>query len=291
VPRRPLLLLVLAAACAAATALVHVATVHLDWVAHRDLRVLLGFTGLRSARTEPVATALTSAFNPAPYAVLCLVPAAVALLRRKWRYGLAAAVALLGANITTQLLKAGLTSPRPTAPGLKLGDHAWPSGHTTAAMTLTLAIILVSPGRLRPFVAALGGLVTVAVVYAILILGWHYPSDVAGGFFVATGWFFVAVAGLKTVEPSTGPVPAARVLWPPLVAGVIACAVASALVAREGRRVLSYADGHTTFVAGAAILGGAAVVLAGVVAVAASTAGREPGERRRLRRRAPSAAG
>jgi membrane-associated phospholipid phosphatase len=290
-PRRPQLLLALAAASGLAAALVYALAVHVGWVEQRDLRVLVGFTGLRGARTEPVAHAVANAFNPAPYAVLCAAAAGFAVLRGKWRYGLASAIALLGANVTTQLLKSGLQSSRPAFSGIIVGDHAWPSGHTTAVMTLTLAVILVSPAWLRPLVAALGGLVTVAVVYSILLLGWHYPSDVAGGFFVATAWFFAAVAGLKAVEPTAGPVPAARVLWPPLVAGVIACAVASALVAREGRRVLSYADGHTTFVAGAAILGGAAVVLAGVVAVAASTAGREPGERRRLRRRATSAAG
>ena len=279
--RRPLLLVSLAVAYAALAALAYVASVHAGITQRLDVRVLEGFMGVRGPRTEPVATALAGLFDPAPYAALCLLPAAIALLRGRWTYGLAAAVALLGANLTTQYLKATVLSPRPSPAGVQLGDQAWPSGHTTAAMTLALALVLVSPARLRPLVAALGGLVTAAVVYAILILGWHYPSDVAGGFFVATGWFCLTLAGLKAAE--RGAATHLRLwpaMWPAVLAGVLGTAAFAALAALEWERVSGYVRDHTTFVAGAAVLAAVAVVLAGIVAGAVSASGRAPRGRR-----------
>ena len=278
--RRPLILVVLAAACAALAAAAYYGSVRAGVAQRLDVRVLDGFIGVQGPRTEPVATTLANLFNPAPYALLCLLPAAVALLRGRWAYGLAAAVALLGANLTTQYLKATVISPRPSPPGVQLGDQAWPSGHTTAAMTLALALVLVSPARLRPLVAALGGLVTAAVVYAILILGWHYPRDVAGGFFVSTGWFCLTLAGLKAAE--RGAATHLRLwpaMWPAVLAGVLGTAAFATLAALEWERVSGYVRDHTTFVAGAAVLGAVAVVLAGIVAGAVSASGRAPRER------------
>ena len=69
-----------------------------------------------------------------------------------------------------------------------MGPEACPSGHTTAVMSLALALVIVSPPRLRPLAAAAGGLLTVATVFSLLVLGSHYPSDIVGGLLVATAW-------------------------------------------------------------------------------------------------------
>src|SRR5437764_3057436 len=50
--------------------------------------------------------------------------------------------------------------------------------------------------RSGPAVAVLGALFAAAVAYAILIIAWHFPSDVLGGFFVAATWVLLAVAAL-----------------------------------------------------------------------------------------------
>ncbi len=99
---------------------------------------------------------------------------------------LAIAAILLGANVTTQLLKPLLAAPRPArCPAGPVGAASWPSGHATAAMSLAPVLVLAAPARLRPAVAALGAAFAVAVSYSFLTLGWHYPSDVFGGFLVA----------------------------------------------------------------------------------------------------------
>ena len=63
-------------------------------------------------------------------------------------------------------------------------------------MMLALCAVLVSPRRLRPLVALLGTALAVGVSYSILVLGWHFPSDVLGGFLVAGGWTSLTLAGL-----------------------------------------------------------------------------------------------
>src|SRR3954454_7543704 len=93
------------------------------------------------------------------------------------------------------------------------------SRHATAALTLALCAVLVAPRRLRPVVAFLGALFAAAVAYAILILAWHFPSDVLGGFFVAATWVLGAVTVLLALEQRrperTRPARAGPpVLWP-----------------------------------------------------------------------------
>ena len=63
-----------------------------------------------------------------------------------------------------------------------------------------LCAVLVAPARLRPLVASIGALYAVAVGFALLILAWHMPSDVLGGYLMATLWAALAVAALRAAE-------------------------------------------------------------------------------------------
>ena len=68
--------------------------------------------------------------------------------------------------------------------------------------------------RLRPLVATLGVMFMAAVGVSLLILAWHLPSDVLGGYLVGTLWAaLLAVAGLRAAEArsrSRGPGSRAR---------------------------------------------------------------------------------
>ncbi len=112
---------------------------------------------------------------------------------------LAVAAILLGANLTTEALKHVL--PEPHFAGLLDGwlpvpTTEWPSGHSTAAMSAVLGLLLASPGRVRPYVAALGAAFAVAVGYSLVTTGDHFPADVFAGYLVAATWALVAVAAL-----------------------------------------------------------------------------------------------
>src|SRR6185312_14110781 len=177
-----------------------------------------------------------------------LVPLVVALLRGRPRVVLAVGVIILGANATTELLKHVLVSPRPGefVPGSAISS--WPSGHSTAAMSLALASVLAVPARLRPAAAALGASLAIAVGYSVLATAIHYPSDVLGGFLVAATWALAVVAGLLAAERrrpvirgSSTPVSLRAVLVAPGAVLASAAALGLALAANRPHDVVAYA--------------------------------------------------
>jgi hypothetical protein len=142
-------------------------------------------------------------------------------------------------------------------------------------MSLALTSVLAAPGRLRPAVATVGAAFAVAVSYSFLALGWHYPSDVFGGFLVAATWTAAVVAALLAAEErrarqATEPPSASRAtrlslrgaLAPPGAALVGAVALVCVLALARPHEVVVYARAHEVFVLGATAIGALALVLA-----------------------------
>src|SRR6266498_4407838 len=186
-----------------------------------------GFIGLRRPSLVPVAQAVAHSVDPAPLIVAGLALVAVAIWRGRLRVAAAVPVILIGATATSQILKPALGFPRFSE---WLGDGqiasaSWPSGHSTAAMSLALCAVLVASPRWRPAVAAIGSVFAVAIAYSLITLGWHWPSDVLGGFLLAATWTLVVAAGLRAADArfaaGTGREAAVRLrdaLTPPAVA-------------------------------------------------------------------------
>ena len=274
-PRRASLYLLGAAICAGLLVLTWFAAMHVGFVERADASVLRGFAGLQGrSHVDELASRLASLCDPRPYVLLCAIPVGLAIARRRPRTLAAVALILLGANLTTALLKPLLAHPRLDAHTLGLGASAthgsWPSGHATAAMALALCCVLAAPGRGRPYVAALGAGFAVAVSYSFLTLKWHYPSDAVGGFLIAATWTSLVAAavlflerrrGLATDEPQQR-ISIREALGPPGAAlfGVLAV-LALAIVARP-HQVVAYAEAHRVFIAGAAAIGALALGLA-----------------------------
>ena len=125
---------------------------------------------------------------------------AFAISRERPRVALAVAAVLALAPFTAETLKPLLAHPHVRVGDVQIGAASWPSGHATAAMALVLSAVLVAPARLRPAVAVLGGGFAVAVGFFLLVLAWHMPSDVLGGYLVAALWASLAVAALRAAE-------------------------------------------------------------------------------------------
>jgi membrane-associated phospholipid phosphatase len=197
-PAGPLLV---AGLCVLILALIWVVAELLPATHLRDAVVLRDFTLLSRPHVDAAANDLLRLFEPAPYVVLGTVLVGVALARGRWRVGLAVALVLSLAPLSAGLLKPLLAHPHDPVSGVYMASASWPSGHSTAAAALVLCAVLVSPARLRPLVAVLGGLFALAVGCALLILAWHMPSDVLGGYFLAALWVALAVAGLRAWAP------------------------------------------------------------------------------------------
>ncbi len=179
-------------------------------------------------------------------------------------------IVIFGANTTTQILKPLLAAPRPPVSGLSwpISAASWPSGHATAALTLALCAVLAAPARLRPAVAALGAVFAVAVSYSFLTLTWHYPSDVFGGFLIATAWTLAGIAALMTVRARRGlevtgePSSLRAALRPPAAALLGAMLLGALLALARPHQVIAYAEDHTAFVIGAASIATLGLMLA-----------------------------
>ena len=112
-------------------------------------------------------------------------------------------VGLLAAtSVSSQVLKALLAYPR--YDGVVDGAHVdagrLPERSRHRRHVLALAFVLVVPPRARPFAAVLGMAFAISIGFCVITLGWHFPSDVVGGFLLATGWTLVIAAGLRAAS-------------------------------------------------------------------------------------------
>jgi membrane-associated phospholipid phosphatase len=271
VTRRRTLPLVAALACLLGLVAVGLLALAVPAAHVRDAAILHGFQALDQASVHTEIWVMAHLADPLPYACAGLLCIAFALARRRvWR-AVAVLALLLVTGATTQALKHLLAQPRlmrwlPE----QIDPTSWPSGHSTAAMTLALCAVIVVPPALRVATALLGGAFAVGVGYAVLVLAWHFPSDVLGGFLVAGMWSSLAVAALLRVE---APEAARRPAWGPVVAlGGGAALVAAAAVGERSNSAALYALERPTLVAGALTIAMLALALVATVS-AASTRG------------------
>jgi membrane-associated phospholipid phosphatase len=178
-------------ACVALGALIRVGAYDVGPIQRADVKVLEHIT--RPAdRIHHVSELLVTPFDPGAYLVIVAVVLVAAVLGGRRREGLIAVGAMAGAAITTQVLKGLVAEPRPQAASLVLPPDAWPSGHATAATALAIGIVLITPVERRKPVAMIAAVCVAVIGVALLILGRHYPSDVAGGVCVAAAWGVIA---------------------------------------------------------------------------------------------------
>lgn len=117
--------------------------------------------------------------------------ACVTLAALRWRFDLAlgALVVIGGANLSTQILKYEVFAP------FDLGDspNGLPSGHTTVALSIALAAVIVAPPAWR-WTVAVGVTATAVLVGVATVLGrWHHPSHVIAATFVCLLWAAVGL--------------------------------------------------------------------------------------------------
>ena len=192
--------LLVAGLCAAALTLTWVVAALVPATHVKDAVALYDFTLLGGARLDDLANALLHLLDPLLYMLWGVLLIAVALRRGSPRLALAVGLVLGLAPLTAETLKPLLAHPHARIGGSEITAASWPSGHATAATALVLCAVLVVPQRLRPTVAMLGAMFVAGVGFSLLLLAWHLPSDVVGGYLVGTLWTALAVAGLRATE-------------------------------------------------------------------------------------------
>jgi hypothetical protein len=130
-------------------------------------------------------------------------------------------------------------------------------------------------------VALLGCALAVAVGDSILVLAWHFPSDVVGGYLLAACWVSLALAAVARSERGSRgragverPAPRSAVLGPAALVAAAACAFAVRASVTPFQEPVGGA-----LVAGALVVALVAAALTAGIALALRGAGRRSAAR------------
>jgi membrane-associated phospholipid phosphatase len=194
----------IAGLCIVALALTWVLTALVPAGQFKDAVALHHFTVLRDTPAHTLASLVLLMLEPPLYIASGVALIALALARERARVAFAVGVVMTLTPLSAEALKPLLAHPHTRIGMINVGPASWPSGHSSAALALALCAVLVAPASRRAIVAVVGVGFALAVGCALLILAWHMPSDVIGGYLVALLWMALAVAGLRATDPGPG---------------------------------------------------------------------------------------
>jgi membrane-associated phospholipid phosphatase len=163
----------------------------------------------------------------------------ICVLRRRMLVGLLTNGMIVAAVATTEAFQHFGQRPVLLQHGYRRDDQSFPSGHTTVAMVLMCAVVMVVPYRVRSLAVFLTWLWAASVGVATVTASWHRPSDTVGSGLIVAGWAATTVAVLALcdkVRQATLPTPVERGLqeflrWAYGALAVLAFAVAMVVVA------------------------------------------------------------
>ncbi|KYH45287.1 phosphatase PAP2 family protein [Branchiibius sp. NY16-3462-2] len=143
---------------------------------------------------------------------------ATAIVRQRLSLAVGAATLIGGATVTTQVLKYEVFERLPQA-----GANTLPSGHTTVAISVCMAAMIVVPTGWRVFLAPVAAGLSAAAGIATVLGSWHRPGDVVAALAVCTAWLGVALIVISALQDrapvvrSPGVSPALALAGPSLV--------------------------------------------------------------------------
>jgi undecaprenyl-diphosphatase len=140
--------------------------------------------------------ASTGGSNDGLLGLTVIVVGAMLVRRRPVREVAFLATAITGSVALNETMKVIFERPRPRLPWADvLPDYSFPSGHAMNSLVLFAAIsilIWVTAGRRRGCVAAAVGLgLGVLIGISRIYLGYHYPTDVVGGYAAGAMWLAI----------------------------------------------------------------------------------------------------
>ena len=133
----------------------------------------------------------------------------IGLLRRRLVLAFAGVGVVLASVGTAEFLKDVLSRPNLVPFESSPGGNSFPSGHTSVAMAVMFALVLVVPYRIRGLVAFCSAALATEIGALTIIARWHRPSDTIGADLIALGYASLAVlilAGLghvRAAEPGS----------------------------------------------------------------------------------------
>lgn len=197
-------------------------------IASTEFRVDQAFSRHHDPVLNAIALGINAALAPAGIIVILTVLFLFLLLVARAPVNAVAVCSVTAVGwLSSEAFKIIVAEPRPNEHSLAHplissdGTGSFPSGHTTFAVSLAIALYFLARGTKWSKIVFISGLVfAVAVAASRLYLGLHYPSDVLGSFLVAvttiaffTGlWNKYAIRILNAVPflNRLGPIPASQ---------------------------------------------------------------------------------
>jgi membrane-associated phospholipid phosphatase len=141
--------------------------------------VALAGNSIGQARVEKPVDTVLNAMSALSLAIATVTVGFIAVMRRRIAVAFGAILLIVGANVTTQVLKLAIDRPELGVDVQRAAaGNSLPSGHTTIAASVAVAFMLVQPARLRGVCGVLGALFAAVAGVATLSAGW---SSVPGG--------------------------------------------------------------------------------------------------------------
>jgi hypothetical protein len=248
------------AACALGFAVTYLVALHSSKGVRLDLELYRRASGNASQPVKAVGERALRTIDIGSIGVALLGVVAAALVRRRLvRAAASVAVVVLSVG-TAEALKHGL----PHVPhGVPVGrGWSFPSGHSSIAVSLGLALVVAVPSVLRPSAAVFGAAYAAGIGLSLVVLGWHYPSDVIGSFFICGFWACVILALLSGNESRRSLHFVGLVLACVVVAGAL---LVAAVIASRHPGAVAEARSSRSVVGLAALLGSLSLALFGAL--------------------------
>jgi membrane-associated phospholipid phosphatase len=203
-------LVVLAAAEAVAFVAVARFFVHTE---HGQLLDTVALTGnsIGRVRIEQLVDTILNTLSAVSLVIATATVGFIALIRRRIAVAFGAILLIAGANLTTQVCKEFLIRPNLGVDVERAAaGNSLPSGHTTLAGSVAVALVLVLPWGTRGIGGVLGAVFAAAAGVATLSAGWHRPSDAVAAMLIVGAWacaagLFVLVAQRRHGGVDYGP--------------------------------------------------------------------------------------
>ncbi len=155
--------------------------------------------GLSNPTLDAVMNGITQLGSPIVVVPLYLIAVVLLVWNRRRREALFLTVLIVGSLVLNQSMKLIFQRPRPQLDWARvIPEYSFPSGHAMNSLVFYVGLALVAWavwGRRTGLIAvALAVVVSLLVGISRIYLGYHYFTDVVGGFFAGAAWLIIVVA-------------------------------------------------------------------------------------------------
>ena len=195
-------------ACAAGIAAIAALAFHVPALERLDEDVLNAISTTSESPVHDIAFAIEQLMDPPGWAAAATAAFLLASWQARYKRAFLALALILGTALLDMILKAAFEHPRKQS--IPIGEFEWfpvasayPSGHAAGSLAIALAFLFVVPPSWQRVTAWVGLAFALAISLGLLVLNYHYPGDILGGWLVALGWCFAVLGWTPTAKGAT----------------------------------------------------------------------------------------